>query len=230
MNRLTGASGNAYGASYTYSTNGKMLTKQEQYAYTLSYTDSAHKHAATNATSDGGPTFNMTYDANGNMITENSDTFTYNGDNQLIKHVISGGATITYTYDGQGNLVKKSSTDGTWTVYIGGIYEKHSDGSWIDYYNGFGRRIAMRTHTGPSDPGTVRYLLADTLGSTSTVLSATATVLGEREVLPVRRPALRRHHADRQEVHRPAGRGDGVRPVRLRGTVLQHRDGAVHLG
>ena len=120
MNRLTGASG-GYSASYTYSTNGKLLTKSEQYSYTLSYNDSAHKHAATTTTSgNGGGTFNMTYDADGNMITENSDTFTYNGDNQLIKHVISGGATITYTYDGKGTLVKKSSTDGTSTVYIGG--------------------------------------------------------------------------------------------------------------
>jgi hypothetical protein len=35
----------------------------------------------------------------------------------------------------------------------------------------------MRTHTGPGDNGTLRCLLADTLGSTSTILSATATVL-----------------------------------------------------
>ena len=30
-----------------------------------------------------------------------------------------------------GTLVKKSSTDGTSTVYIGGLYEKHQDGSSI---------------------------------------------------------------------------------------------------
>ena len=134
MNRLKTASG-GYNASYGYNPNGTMYAKSEQYAYTLTYPNAgqAHPHAATSATSsNGGPTFNMTYDANGNMTVENSDTFTYNGDNQLIKHVISGGVTITYTYDGQGNLVKKSSTDGTSTIYIGGVYEKHQDGSWID--------------------------------------------------------------------------------------------------
>ncbi len=183
----SGASG-GYNASYTYSTNGQMLTKSEQYAYTLNYPGAgqAHPHAATNATSsNGGPTFNMTYDANGNMTLENSDTFTYNGDNQLIKHVISGGATITYVYDGQGNLVKKSSTDGTSTVYIGGIYEKHQDGSYITYYNSFGRRIAMRKHTGPSDTtGTLYFFLADTLGSTSTILSSAGTVVESEKYYP----------------------------------------------
>jgi hypothetical protein len=68
--------------------------------------------------------------------------------------------------------VKKSASDGTWTVYIGGIYEKHQDGSYVTYYNGFGRRIAMRTHTGPGDPGTKHFFLSDQLGSTSTVLSS----------------------------------------------------------
>jgi hypothetical protein len=55
----------------------------------------------------------------------------------------------------------------------GGIYEKNSDGSWVDYYNAFGRRIAMRRHSGPEDPtGTVYYLLADHLGSTASVVDA----------------------------------------------------------
>ena len=165
-----------------------MYAKSEQYAYTLTYPNAgqAHPHAATSATSsNGGPTFNMTYDANGNMTVENSDTFTYNGDNQLIKHVISGGATITYVYDGQGNLVKKSSTDGTSTIYIGSIYEKHQDGSYITYYNAFGRRIAMRKHTGPGDTtGTVYFFLADTLGSTSTILSSAGTVVESEKYYP----------------------------------------------
>ena len=81
--------------------------------------------------------------------------------------------------------MKKSSTDGTSTIYIGSIYEKHQDGSWIDYYNAFGRRIAMRKHSGPSDTtGTIYFLLADTLGSTSTVLSATGTVVESEKYYP----------------------------------------------
>ena len=60
------------------------------------------------------------------------------------------------------------------TIYIGGIYEKRQDGSYITYYNAFGRRIAMREHPPAGGAGDLYYLLADHLGSTSTVLSATA--------------------------------------------------------
>jgi RHS repeat-associated protein len=109
------------------------------------------------------------------LTDENGDTFTYNGDNQLVTRT-NGGVTTTYTYDGKGTLVKKSSTDGTWTVYIGGVYEKDQDESYVTYYNAVGRRMAMRIHTGPGDPGTVHFLVADHLGSTSAVLSATGAV------------------------------------------------------
>jgi RHS repeat-associated protein len=139
---------------------------------------------ATSATStDGGGTFTMSYDDNGNMIGENGETFAYNGDNQLISRT-AGGATITYECDGKGNLVKKASTDGTWTIYIGGVYEKRSDGSYVTYYSAFGRRIAMRAHSGPSDPGSLYFLLADQLGSTSTVLDATGTVVESAKYYP----------------------------------------------
>lgn len=46
----------------------------------------------------------------------------------------------------------------------------------MTYHNASGRRLAMRVHTGPGDPGTKHFFLADQLESTSTVLSATGTV------------------------------------------------------
>ena len=92
--------------------------------------------------------------------------------------------TTTYTYDGKGTLVKKSSTDGTSTIYVGGIYEKRQDGSYTTYYNAFGRRIAMRVHPSGGGAGTVHFFLSDQLGSTSTVLSATATVEESEKYYP----------------------------------------------
>ncbi len=86
--------------------------------------------------------------------------------------------------------MKKSSTDGSWTIYIGGpdgqdIYEKHQDGSYITYYNAFGRRIAMRKHTGPGDTtGTLYFFLADTLGSTSTILSSAGAIVESEKYYP----------------------------------------------
>jgi len=91
---------------------------------------------------------------------------TYNADNRLVSRT-NGGATTTYTYDGQGNLVKKTLPDGSWTRYVGDLYEKHSDGTYIKYYWALGRRVASR-----SDDGAVQYYLADHLGSSTQILDA----------------------------------------------------------
>jgi YD repeat-containing protein len=159
-----------------------MLTKSEDESLTLSYDDASHVHAATSATSDTS-SFQMTYDANGNMVSENDETFAYNGDNQLVSRT-EGDSTITYVYDGRGNLAKKSSSDGTRTVYVDGIYEAHEDGSYVVYYSGFGQRIAMRAHVDTGDPGNLHFLLADHLGSTSTILGETGNVEESVEYYP----------------------------------------------
>jgi hypothetical protein len=72
-----------------------------------------------------------------------------------------------YTHDGHGALVKRTMADGSWTVYIGGIYEEHQDETYVKYYSAFGRRIAMRDNA-----GVVHYILADHLGSSTTVTDA----------------------------------------------------------
>jgi RHS repeat-associated protein len=72
-----------------------------------------------------------------------------------------------YTYDGQGALVKRTTGDGSWTVYVGGIYEAHDDETYVKYYSAFGRRIAMRDNA-----GMVHYILSDHLGSSTTITDA----------------------------------------------------------
>jgi RHS repeat-associated protein len=86
--------------------------------------------------------------------------------------------TAQYVYDGQGNLVKRFATEGGWTTYIGGIYEKRSDGTYIKYYSAFGRRIAMRDNAG------VHYILADHLGSSSVVTNSAGAVVGTMKYYP----------------------------------------------
>ncbi len=39
---------------------------------------------------------------------------------------------------------------GTWIIYVGGVYERNNNGSYVTYYNALGRRVAMRSHAGPS--------------------------------------------------------------------------------
>ena len=65
---------------------------------------------------------------------------------------------------------------GTSTAYIGDLYEKHEDGSYVNYYWALGRRIAMRVHQVGDPDGVVSYLLADHLGSSTQVLNADGTL------------------------------------------------------
>ena len=61
-----------------------------------------------------------------------------------------------HTSGGQGNLVKRTLAYGCRSVYIGGFYEKHSDGTYVKYYSAFGRRMAMRDSAGVV-AGTMKY-------------------------------------------------------------------------
>ena len=70
-------------------------------------------------------------------------------------------------------------TGGTWTVYIGGIYEKPSNGTYVKYYSAFGRRIAMRDNA-----GVVHYILADHLGSSTTITDASGGDLRTMKYYP----------------------------------------------
>jgi RHS repeat-associated protein len=69
--------------------------------------------------------------------------------------------------------------DGSWTVYIGGIYEKNSDETIVKYYSAFGRRIAMRDNA-----GVVHYILADHLGSSTTVTDGAGALEGTMKYYP----------------------------------------------
>jgi len=66
----------------------------------------------------------------------------------------------------------RTPADGARIVYMGRIYEKRSDGTYVKYYSAFGRRIAMRDSTG------VHYVLADHLGSSTVVTDGGGVVEG----------------------------------------------------
>jgi RHS repeat-associated protein len=89
------------------------------------------------------------------------------------------GRLAQYVYDGQGNLVKRTMGDGSWTVYIGGIYEERQDESYVKYYSAFGRRIAMRDNA-----GMVHYILSDHLGSSTVVTDASGGEVGTMKYYP----------------------------------------------
>ncbi len=94
-----------------------------------------------------------------------------------------GQVLAEYEYDGQGALVRRTEAGCKWTLYIGGLYEERSDGSYVKYYSAFGRRIAMREVKG-GEPDAVYYLLADHLGSSSVLTDSVGAVEATMQYYP----------------------------------------------
>jgi RHS repeat-associated protein len=191
LNRLTGGTGfaGALTANYTYNAIGNMLMKQEGASnLTLSYPasgpSSVRPHAVTSTTGTQG--LSLSYDANGNLTTQGASAYGYDAENRLKTRSASGG-TVSYTYDGNGTMVKRTNADGTWTVYIGGVYEKSfTAGGAVTgsrkYYGALGRTIAVRDVPAGGGAGTLSYLLADHLGSTVEALDTAGNTIAGSEI------------------------------------------------
>jgi RHS repeat-associated protein len=114
----------------------------------------------------GGSALSVTYDLNGNLISDGSSAFVYDIENRLVS--ASGGHAATLVYDPLGRLfeVSSPSTGATRFVYDGDAL--------VAEYNSAGTMTARYVHgsnAGADDPlawdsgGTRRYLISDNQGS-----------------------------------------------------------------
>ncbi len=124
-------------------------------------------HAVTSTT--GTAALALTYDANGNLATQGTATYTYDAENRLTARSVTApvAGTETSTYDAGGALLRRTEPDGSYTVYIGGVYEATYSAAGVltgvvKYYQAFGRAVCVRRATGNSDPGTLSFLLPTT--------------------------------------------------------------------
>ena len=111
---------------------------------------------------------NYSYDAAGNMLTDNANTYAYNAESE-----IKSAAGVTYTYDGDGNRLEKVSQKIYW--YGAGteiLDESNSSGTFTNEYVFFGgKRVAMRNVSS----GTIYYYEEDMLGTSRTMVQAGQT-------------------------------------------------------
>ncbi|OWV82249.1 hypothetical protein ATY77_03155 [Rhizobium sp. R634] len=114
LSRLTGADNggdNSLDETYTYSPTGNLLSRSRIGAYTYPTAATAVRpHAATQIGAKA-----ISYDANGNMVSDGTRTLAWDGSNRL-STVTQNGATVTLAYGPDGSRVKKSWAFGT-TLY-----------------------------------------------------------------------------------------------------------------
>lgn len=115
---------------------------------------------------------NLTYDANGNLTTDGTNTYTWNARNQLVS--ISGGASASFQYDPFGRRVSKTIGGTTQYLYDGAnpVQEISGSSASANLLTGGVDEYFQRT-----DSAGARNFLTDALGSTLALADSTGTLL-----------------------------------------------------
>ena len=161
-----------------YAANGNILSKSGVGTYTYHATR-LHAVASINT---GGGTWSFSYDANGNMTNRNGTTLTWFASNlpKAITKNSQNSSTFQYTPAGQRWRHAYKTANVTYThVYIGGLLEKVTQGSTVDwkhYLFAEGRAVALysRKSTGAN---TLSYLLRDHQGSVDAITSSSGALV-----------------------------------------------------
>ncbi|WP_342327994.1 DUF6443 domain-containing protein [Pedobacter sp. FW305-3-2-15-E-R2A2] len=149
LSGISGTGNDEKNISYDAMGNILTLTRDNGTAQTYSYSGNRLSSVS------GGVSRTYTYDLNGNVLTDGTNTFTYNYLN--LPKTVSGGMSITYTYDASGRKLR-SVNAGVTKDYIDGI---HYTSGAIDF---------IQTEEGRARKSGASYLyeynLQDHLGNT----------------------------------------------------------------
>jgi RHS repeat-associated protein len=186
LNRLstlfspTDASG-CYGLSWTYDLYGNRLNQATASGSCL---NASHAVLANNRLADTG----FTYDAAGNMTSDNVHTYTYDAESRLIQVDGTAGncstATACYVYDAEGLRLQKT-TGGVTTAYL-----RRTDGNVVAETDGGNTLLrAGYVYSGGKllaeyENGTTYFVHEDHLGSTRVMTSVNGSIYDSMDYLP----------------------------------------------
>ncbi len=141
---LAGASSNnnaSYNYTYTYDPIGN---RKAAGIAGVNWTYTANNLNQYTALNKAGTVQNPTYDADGNMLTRDGWTQTWNAENRLIK-AEKGSAKLEFVYDYMGRRVEKKVYNGTTlTSHIRFVYDGYK---LVEELNGLSNNAVMRRYT-----------------------------------------------------------------------------------
>ena len=195
LNRLTSAQVAGQAAhSVSYDTLGNITSKTRLdtnsllniYSYPAAGSARPHAVASISGLVNGvlNPTY--TYDADGNLTAGGGRAVTWTSFNKVAS-IVQGSTTMSYAYDADHARITQSETNGsatTTTTYLndpasGLSSEKTVSGStttWTDYLFAGGARVGERVIT-VGGATTLKYFIADHLGSVSVITDGSGAVL-----------------------------------------------------
>jgi RHS repeat-associated protein len=181
-NELTGltyaqSNGTALGdLSYGYDNGGRRVSKTNSFNSDVLPTPTTQ--APTFDLNDRETSFNgqaLTYDANGNLTFDGTNTYTWNARNQLTKISQGGVAQLSYAYDAMGRRTSKTVGTGTPTQYLydGANAVQETVGSAVNPILvglGIDERFARNDTTGRT------YFLSDAINSTIALTNSSGAI------------------------------------------------------
>jgi RHS repeat-associated protein len=185
LNRVTFASADSKPWSkamyYSYDKMGNITKKSDIGSYTY---NQSHPHQVTRA---GKKTF--TYDANGNMITNDGMKIEYTAFNKVSKMITKDKKAITLSYDSNKNRYKKETQEYT-AYYVGKSFEKveHSQGYNENKYYIYANKQVISIYTAIENTNQIQpstqYLHYDNLGSVDTITDSAGIVVSRAAYKP----------------------------------------------
>ncbi|AGK48115.1 RHS repeat-associated core domain protein [Burkholderia thailandensis MSMB121] len=152
--------------AYGYDGDGRIISKSGTFATDVLPT--ATTQPATFDLNDRKTSFNgqaLSYDANGNLTNDGTNTYTWNARNQLTQVSQGGMARLSYTYDALGRRTSKAVQGGTPTQYLYDRFNavQETQGSTI---NPILVGLGIDEHFARSDVTGRTYFLTDQINST----------------------------------------------------------------
>ena len=174
--QYTQASGATLGdLAYSYNNNGQRIGKSGSFASdTLPQASSATLDLNSRKTSINGQT--LSYDANGDLIADTINTYSWNARGQLTQISASGQAKMRYSYDALGRRISKTEQNNTPIQYLydGANAVQETQGTNV---NPILTGLAIDERFARNDVTGRTYFLADALNSTIALTDATGNIV-----------------------------------------------------